>query len=52
VQIKEAKVKTMVKDVSKLWTRMEKEYPMTPWAIIAKREKNIAMGMKWVPTRE
>jgi hypothetical protein len=52
VQIKEAKVKTMVKDVAKLWTRMEKDYPMTPWAIIAKREKNIAMGMKWVPTRE
>ena len=52
VQIKEATVKTMVKDVAKLWTRMEKDYPMTPWAIIAKREKNIAMGMKWVPTRE
>ena len=52
VQIKEAKVKSMVKDVSKIWTRMEKDYPMTPWAIIAKREKNIAMGMSWVPTRE
>jgi hypothetical protein len=52
VQIKEAKVKAMVKEVSKIWTRMEKDYPMTPWAIIAKREKNIAMGMTWVPTRE
>ena len=52
VQIKEAKVKEMVKLVSKTWAKIEKDYPMTPWAIIAKREKNIAMGMTWVPTRE
>ncbi|HEX3315178.1 MAG TPA: hypothetical protein VHR72_09830, partial [Gemmataceae bacterium] len=52
VQIKEAKVKSMVKDVAKLWKKIEKDYPMTPWAIIAKREKNVAMGMTWVPTRE
>jgi Protein kinase domain len=52
VQIREVKVQTMARDVAKLWTRMEKEYPMTPWAIIAKREKNMAMGMTWLPTRE
>ena len=52
VQIKEAEVKAMVKEVAKIWTRIEKDYPLTPWAIIAKREKNIAMGMSWVPTRE
>ena len=43
VQINEAKVKTFVKDLGRFWTRIEHDYPGTPWAIVAGREKNVVM---------
>jgi hypothetical protein len=51
LQIKEPSVKEMAKQVGKTWDRMSKEYANTPWAVIAKRERNVAMGLQWVPTK-
>jgi hypothetical protein len=51
VQNNEVKVRTMAKYVAKLWTQIEKDYPGTPWAFVAGREKNVARGLAWVPTR-
>ena len=42
----------MLKTASEFWTAIEKENPDTPWAVIAGREKNVVMGMTWMPTRE
>lgn len=52
IQIKEASVKAMAKDANRTWERLSKEYPGTPWAIIAKREKNVSMGLQWVATKD
>jgi uncharacterized caspase-like protein len=52
IQIKEASVKAMAKDASKIWERLSKDYPGTPWAVIAKREKNVSMGLQWVATKD
>jgi hypothetical protein len=52
VQIKEASVKDMAKQAVKTWDRMGKEYAGTPWAVIAKRERNVAMGLQWVATKD
>jgi hypothetical protein len=52
IQIKEPSVKEMAKQAGKTWDRMGKEYPNTPWAVIARRERNVAMGLQWVPTKD
>jgi len=52
LQIKEPIVKDMAKQTGKTWDRMAKDYANTPWAAIARRERNIAMGLQWVPTKD
>ncbi len=52
IQIKEASVKDMAKQAGKTWDRMSKDYAGTPWAVIARRERNIAMGLQWVATKD
>jgi len=42
----------MAKDATKIWDRLSKDYPGTPWAVIAKREKNVSMGLQWVATKD
>lgn len=49
---KEAKVKGWVKDIKKSWNRILKEYPDTPWAVMAKRESMTALGMEWRASRD
>lgn len=52
IQIKESSVKAMAKDTVRIWDRLAADYPGTPWAVIAKRERNVSMGLQWVPTKE
>jgi hypothetical protein len=28
-----------------------KDYPGTPWSVLAKRDRYISLGLKWVPIR-
>jgi hypothetical protein len=51
VSTNENKVKNMVKDISKLWKKIEDEHPNTPWALLAQREKLYAMGLEWRASR-
>ena len=52
VQIKEAEVKDMVKNIKKTWEKIKKEYPNTPWSVMARRESMTALGLEWRPSRE
>lgn len=52
VQIKEPKVREMVKDIGKTWKRIARENPGTPWAVLAKRESLTALGLVWRPSRD
>src|SRR5579864_1680086 len=41
--------KDMVRDAKKLLQKIIKDYPGTPWEVLAKRDKKISLGLKWVP---
>jgi hypothetical protein len=41
--------KDMVRDAKKLLAKIVKDYPGTPWEVLAKRDKKISLGLKWVP---
>jgi hypothetical protein len=47
VQISEAKVKDMVKNINKTWKAVAEQNPETPWAALAKRERMLALGLEW-----
>ena len=47
IQVNESKAKQYAKDVSKAWKKIDEEYPDTPWALLAKRENLIALGLEW-----
>ena len=42
-----AEVKDMAKDANKLYAKLIKEHPKTPWEILAKRERLMALGLQW-----
>ncbi len=42
----------MAKDANKLFTKIAKDNPGTPWAVLARREKFTALGLKWEPFGE
>jgi len=49
----ESDVKDMYKDVrNKIYAKLAKDHPGTPWAILAKREKSTALGLQWEPYGE
>jgi hypothetical protein len=48
----ENKVKTMSRELARLWKKIGDEHPNTPWALLAKREAIYAMGLQWVATRQ
>jgi hypothetical protein len=49
----EGEAKEMYKEVrNKLYTKIAKDYAGTPWAILAKREKYTALGLRWEPYAE
>ena len=42
-------VKDLASDAHKLWTKIIKENPGTPWELLAKREQLTALGLTWQP---
>ncbi len=49
ISVSERKAKDLAKDTKKVWDRILKDYPDTPWALLATREKDIALGLEWRP---
>jgi hypothetical protein len=49
---RERDVKTWVKELKGLWDKILNDYPDTPWAVIARRERMTALGLEWRPARE
>ncbi|MFL5340821.1 MAG: hypothetical protein ACJ8F7_11790 [Gemmataceae bacterium] len=43
-------VREQVNDARKLLKKIVKDYPGTPWEVLAKRERFTALGLEWVPT--
>jgi hypothetical protein len=52
ITIPEGKVKAWAKETDKLWQKIINDYPDTPWALIARRERLTVLGLEWRPTRE
>jgi hypothetical protein len=52
ITIPEGKVKTWGKDVDKTWQKVINDYPNTPWALIARRERLTVLGLEWRPSRD
>lgn len=42
-----AEVKDIAKDAKKLYAKLIKENPRTPWEVLAKRERGTALGLQW-----
>jgi hypothetical protein len=40
-------VKKLVKSIQKHWKEIEDGYPETPWAMLARRENLVALGLEW-----
>lgn len=49
IAVTESKAKALSKSTTKLWKRIQDEYPGTPWALLAQRESMIALGLQWRP---
>jgi hypothetical protein len=49
VTINEPYIKQYVKDLKKGWTDMAKNFPDTPWAVLAPREQAVMLGLAWQP---
>ncbi len=47
VTINEAKAKQLAKEIGKLCKGIETDYPQTPWAVLARREAQLARGLEW-----
>lgn len=45
----DSSMKELRKELRKIYDDIIKEHPDTPWAILAKREKNVALGLRWEP---
>jgi hypothetical protein len=52
IQVNEVKAKTYAKEADKLWKQIQKDYPDTPWAILAYRENLVALGLEWKAKKE
>jgi hypothetical protein len=44
-------VKDMAAEANKIFAKLAKQRPGTPWEILAKRERLNALGLEWQPTR-
>ena len=43
----ETKTKNYAKETKVIFGRIQTEYPDTPWALLAQREREIALGVQW-----
>jgi hypothetical protein len=48
----EAKVREWRKELKRRWENIIENYPSTPWALLARREKETALGLEWRLSRE
>jgi hypothetical protein len=51
VQVPEGVVKTWVKEIATTWSKILRDYPNTPWALMARREQSAVLGLEWRPYR-
>jgi hypothetical protein len=52
IQVTEPKAKQYAKEVAVAWRDMQKNYPDTPWAVLAYREGLISLGLEWRAKKE
>jgi len=45
-------IRDMSKDARKIYAKLAKDHPGTPWEVLAKREKFTALGLTWEPFGE
>jgi hypothetical protein len=45
-------VKDMSKEARKIFAKLAKDNPGTPWEVLARREKSTALGLRWEPFAE
>lgn len=49
ITVNERKAKDIAKDTKKIWDRILKQYPDTPWSLLATREREMSLGLEWRP---
>jgi hypothetical protein len=49
IAVTDSKAKDYAKGTKKLWDRIINQYPDTPWSLLAQREKEISLGLRWRP---
>ena len=47
IAVTEKKAKDLAKETKAIWNRIISDYPDTPWALLAQREREIALGVQW-----
>jgi hypothetical protein len=47
ININEASIKELVKDVKKGLPQFVKTYAETPWAVMAQRQQEVVLGLAW-----
>jgi hypothetical protein len=52
VTVPESEVKAWVKEIDRTWQKIINDYPDTPWALVARRERLTVLGLEWRPSRE
>lgn len=52
LQITEAKVQKLDREVESRWQKIERDHAGTPWEIVAQRERLSLRGLEWRPSRD
>jgi hypothetical protein len=52
IQTTEPVAKKYAKEVAKAWDAIQKNYPDTPWAVMAYRESMVTLGLEWRTKKE
>ncbi len=52
IQVTEPKAKTYAKEVANAWRDLQKNFPDTPWSVLAYRESLVALGLEWRTKKE
>jgi hypothetical protein len=52
IQVTEPVAKKYAKEVASAWRDIQKNYPDTPWAVMAYRESMVTLGLEWRPKKE
>ena len=52
IQVNEQKAKRYKKEADGAWKKIQKDYPETPWSVLAYRESLVALGLEWRAKKE